>query len=342
MRNLTLIATLILTILPMVATPVAAKTFKIATISPDGLQWMKDLRAGAKEIEARTDGRVKFKIYPGGVQGDDFTVLRKMRIGQLHGGAVSSSTLIRFYPDLQVYSLPLVFNSFDEVDFVRERMDQRIIDGLYDNGIVSFSLTETGFAYLQTDTPVTTLQELQQKNTWVPTGDPLAEQMIKTFNVNPTPLYITDVLAGLQTGLVDAVTVPPLVALALQWHNHINYMVDLPLLYTFSTMMLDKKAFESIDEADQAVVTEVMNRVFSEIDAANRADNRAAFDALLNQGIELTEPSEDQLANWKRLARTSIDGMVEEGEVSAESVDLLRSYLTEYRARGSDTATGGE
>ncbi len=325
-----------------VSAPLHAKTFKIATISPDGLTWMKQLREGAKEIEARTDGRVKFKIYPGGVQGDDFTVLRKMRIGQLHGGAVSSTTLIRFFPDLQVYSLPLVFNDFEEVDYIRERMDQQIIDGLYDNGIVSFSLTETGFAYLQSDTPVTTLEELQEKDTWVPTGDPLAEQMIKTFDVNPIPLLLTDVLAALQTGLVDAVTVPPLVALALQWHNHIDYMVDVPLLYTYSMMMLDKKAFESISEGDQAIVTEVMNRVFSTIDDANRQDNRNAYQALLSQGVELTAPTEEQLSSWRKLAENSIDGLVDEGEISAEIVRQLRSFLAEYRSQVSGTATGSD
>ncbi len=327
--------TLVLVTLLAVAGPANAKTFKIATISPDGLTWMNSLREGTKEIEARTDGRVKFKIYPGGVQGDDFTVLRKMRIGQLHGGAVSSSALIRFYPDLQVYSLPLVFDTFEEVDYVRERMDDRIIEGLSDNGIVSFALTETGFAYLQTDTPVRSLADLQRKDTWVPTGDPIAEQMIKAFDINPIPLYITDVLAGLQTGLVNAVTVPPLVALALQWHNHVDYMVDHPLMYTYSMMMLDKKAFESISEADQAVVTEVMNRVFGEIDAANRADNRAAYDALVNQGINLTEPNESQLANWRGKARQSIDGLVESGEISAESVEMLRTYLSEFRSTGA-------
>ena len=97
---------------------VQAKTIKIATISPDGLSWMKQLRLAAKDIEKQTEGRVKFKIYPGGVQGDDYTVLRKMRIGQLQGGGFAAGSLTRFYPDLQIYNLPLQFRSFEEVDFI--------------------------------------------------------------------------------------------------------------------------------------------------------------------------------------------------------------------------------
>lgn len=324
------------------AMPSHAKTFKIATISPDGLSWMTRLREAADTIREQTDGRVKFKIYPGGVQGDDYTVLRKMRIGQLHGGAVSSSSLTRFYPDLQVYGLPLLFRNFEEVDYVRKRMDQRIIDGLWENGIKSFALTETGFAYLQTDTPVTSLADLQKKDTWVPSGDPISAELIKSFDISPTPLYITDVLAALQTGLVDAVTVPPLVALALQWHNHVDYMVDLPLMYTYSMLMLDRKTFESISESDQKVVTEVMNRAFREIDAANRQDNRDAYQALLNQGIELTEPTDEELASWQAKARDSIDDLVDAGEITEESVEMLRGLLADYRSSAGEVAAADD
>ena len=137
---------MLLTCLALAPSIGEAKTFKIATVSPDGLSWMKKLRTGVKEIAARTDDRVKFKIYPGGVQGDDFTVLRKMRIGQLHGGVVAASTLTRFYPDLQVYNLPLVFRNGEEVDYVRERMDKQIQDGLEAAGTRAVLCHDRGIA----------------------------------------------------------------------------------------------------------------------------------------------------------------------------------------------------
>ena len=114
----------------VITMPCHAKTYKVATIAPDGLSWMKQFRSSVKQIELVTDSRVKFKIYPGGIMGNDATVLRKMKIGQLHGGVVAAGTLTRFYPDLQVYNLPLTFRSYDEVDYIRDRMDDRIIEGL--------------------------------------------------------------------------------------------------------------------------------------------------------------------------------------------------------------------
>ena len=316
---------------------VAAKTYKIATVSPDGLAWMKDLRAGAKEIEQKTEGRVKFKIYPGGVQGDDFTVLRKMRIGQLHGGVVASSSLTRFYPDLQVYSLPLQFRDNNEVDFVRQKMDTMIQTGLEENGLETFHLTETGFAYLLSQRPVDTLAEMQKLKVWVPDGDPIAARIIESFGVSPIPLYLTDVLAGLQTGLIDAVAVPPLVALALQWHNHVTHMTDLPLMYTYSMLALDKKATRSMSDEDRAIVKSVMDRVFAKIDAANRADNEKAYDALLSQAIERVDPNLDRLEAWRDRADDSISELIGADEITQESVDILREHLSAHRAKAAGT-----
>ncbi len=308
-----------------------AKTYKIATVSPDGLAWMKDLRAGAKEIEDKTEGRVKFKIYPGGVQGDDFTVLRKMRIGQLHGGVLASSSLTKFYPDLQVYSLPLQFRDNEEVDYVRQKMDAMIQKGLADNGIETFHLTETGFAYLLSQRPINTLAEMQKLKIWVPDGDPIAARIIESFGVSPIPLYLTDVLAGLQTGLIDAVAVPPLVALALQWHNHVTHMTDLPLMYTYSMLALDKKATRGMSDGDRAIVKEVMDRVFAKIDAANRADNEKAYEALLSQAIERVEPDLERLEAWRSQADDSIAELISGDDITQESVDVLREHLTSHR-----------
>jgi len=329
------IASLLLAPLLMIASAfyahsAAATTFKIATVSPDGLGWMKKLRDGTQLIQTRTEGRVKFKIYPGGVQGDDFTVLRKMRIGQLQGGAVAASTLTRFYPDLQVYNMPLQFRDQTEVDYVRARMDAQIISGLDAGGIVSFSLAETGFAYMMTNTPVASIDDLKQIKAWVPDGDPISAKLIKSFGISPIPLGLPDVLAGLQTGLIDAVAVPPIVALALQWHNHVKYVTRLPLMYIYSMLALDKAAFEKLSVADQAVVREVLNGVFAEIDADNRQDNVKAYEALLAQGLKEIKPNAEQLLSWRAQADLSV-GQVKGDGVSQASLDLIQQYLQQSR-----------
>ena len=317
----------------LVSWSASSQTLKMATISPDGLAWMKQLRAAMKVVEQNTDGRVKFKLYPGGVQGDDFTVLRKMRIGQLQGGALAAGTLIRYYTDLQIYNLPLQFQNFGEVDAVRARMDQGIVDGIGSGGMHIFPLVETGFAYLLTKKPVTNPADLAQLKVWVPEGDPLGEQLVKLFKVSPVPLNITDVLAALQTGLVDAVAVPPLVAIALQWHNHIDYMMDLPLMYIYSVLAIDGRAMKKISPADQAAMAAVIDPLMQEIDALNRIDNLKAFDAILNTGVERVTPTAADLIAWEAVAVDAVTAMVEAGEVTQPVLDEFDAVLTEHRER---------
>jgi len=320
----------------LVCQSATAKTYKIATVSPDGLGWMKKMRAGVKRINKLTEGRVKIKIYPGGVQGDDYTVLRKMRIGQLHGGVITASSLTRYYPDLQIYNLPLQFRNSEEVDYVRDRMDERIINGLYDNGMVSFNLFETGFAYLMTQSPVRSVRDLQNVKAWVPDGDPISAKLMQSFGVSPIPLPIVDVLAGLQTGLIDAVIVPPNAALALQWHNQVSYVTNLPLVYIYSMMAMDKKSFNSMTTEDQAVVRKVLNGVFSQVDADNRVENIDAYKALLTQGIKEVEPDLNKMEVWQSQAEQSVENLVRDGSLTQESLDLLRKYLAAVRSTVAD------
>lgn len=308
-------------------------TFKIATVSPDGLPWMERFRYGVEEIANKTDGRVKFKIYPGGVQGDDQTVLRKMRIGQLHGAVVAAGSLTRFYPDLQIYNLPLMFRNFQEVDYVRSRMDSRIAKGLERNGIVTFPFIETGFAYMLSNTPITSVDDLNDIKAWVPNNDPVVMKLIQSFGLTPISLNITDVLAGLETGLIDTVTVPPFVAIALQWHNHVQYITDLPIMYIYSTLAIDEKAYNRIDRPDRRIVEEVLGRVFRKIDDNNRKSNKAAYQALLDQGITPVTPSPTELEGWQRLATQSIETLVQSDTISRQSVDRINSHLEQFRDR---------
>jgi TRAP-type C4-dicarboxylate transport system substrate-binding protein len=310
---------------------IQAKTYKIATIAPDGLGWIKALRQTFKTIDEETEGRVKFKLYPGGVQGDDFTVVRKMRIGQLHGGALAAGTLIRFYTDLQIYNMPLQFDAFAEVDQVRKVMDQGIIDGISDGGMTVLPLIETGFAYLMSKKPISNPEDLTNLKVWVPEGDPLGEQLVKLFKVSPVPLNITDVLAALQTGLVDAVAVPPLVAIALQWHNHVTHVMDLPLMYIYSVFALDPKVLSGLDEADRLIVRKHLEPLMRRIDRENRSDNEKAFEALVSGGIRKVTPSESELGAWEIVADTAVEQMLAAGEITQPQLDAFQRALEAAR-----------
>src|SRR5690606_35258858 len=199
--------------------------------------------------------------------------------------------LQQVYPDLNIYGLPFLFESVEEVNYVRERVDPILMEGLEEAGFVSFGFSSGGFAIIMSNVPVRSHADLKGRKIWVPEGDLISYETMKGLQLSPVTLPITDVLTGLQTGLIDIVAMTPAGALVLQWHMKVEYLTKLPILYSMGFMAIDDRDFNRIDEADQAVVRDVMSRIYAEWDAENQQDADNALQALIKSGIEAVEPA---------------------------------------------------
>lgn len=317
------------------AQSVSAVTLKIATLSPDGSYWMQKMRAGGDEIEKQTAGRVSLKYYPGGVMGDDATVLRKMRLHQLQGAAVTSGALNGVYPDIQLYNQILLFRNEQEVDYVRQRMDSELMQGIEQHGLVALGFADVGFAYMMSTVPIRTLADMRSQKAWAPDDNKIAVNALQAFGISPIPLPLRDVLMGLQTGMFNVVSGSPVGALALQWHSKIRYVTDLPMLYLFGVLAIDKSAFDEIAAEDQKIVREVMASVIKEIDQRSRQDNQQAIEALKNQGIEFVKPSPESVAELKQTIAATNDAFEKSANLSPEKTAKLHAYLQEIRAQAT-------
>ncbi len=318
-----------LTLCVVLAFPAHATTFKIAALSPDGSVWMKKLRAASTDVAARTEGRVKFKFYPGGVMGDDKAVLRKIRVGQLHGAVLTSGGLIPVDSDIQLYSLPLVLRSEQETAAIREQFDSRLISGLQKKGFTSFGLAEVGFAYAMAQEPVASVASARKQKVWVPDNDPGAVRLLDGFGISAIPLSIADVLTGLQTGLIDAIASPPYGTIALQWHSQVRHGIDLPLMYVYGSLVVSNRQFKKLSAEDAAIVREVMGKAVAEVDEGARRDDIKAKAALTNQGITWHQPTAAERQEWIDLAQKSNDEFAREGFISA---DLYRDFQAALKA----------
>ncbi len=306
-------------------------TFKIATLSPDGSFWMRKMHQSAQEIYKKTNGQVQFKFYPGGVMGDDRVVLRKIRFGQLQGGMVVSGSLSSVYPDNQVYNLPFLFRNYAEVDYVRAKMDPILQKGIEKAGFVTFGFAEGGFAYIMSQKPVRSLEDLRRQKVWIPQDDLFSVEMVKAFGVSPIPLSIADVRAGLQTGLINTVTTSPIAAIALQWQTQVKYLTKTPLLYIYGVLAVDRRSFSRLPPGQQAIVREVMGRAFTEIDHQNRIDNVKALEALRNQGITFVEVPKAALSQWRQKASEATERLVKKDRLSRKIVNMVEHELAQYR-----------
>ena len=317
-------------------TPAAdAETLKIATIAPEGSTWMTNMREGANEIEVLTKGRVKFKFYGGGVQGNEKQVQRKMRIGQLHGGAFTASGLATFQKDANLYALPMLFENMEEVDHVRERMDARLRGRLEEAGFVSFGFAGGGFAYLMSNKPIRTLDDMSGQKTWVPEGDEIAFAALRALGIAPVSMPMTDVLTGLQTDLLDSVTVSPVGAVVLQWHTRLRWIMNEPLVYTYGGLIIDRRVFDKLGEEDQAVVRKVMDRVYAEFDRLSIEDDAGATKALLDSGLEFVDPNAGEVDEWRRIVAKSNRESAERGAVDVALLDEALRLIDTLRDPGA-------
>jgi TRAP-type C4-dicarboxylate transport system substrate-binding protein len=310
----------------------SAQTIKLATIAPEGSSWMDSMRGGAAEIEKRTDGRVKFKFYGGGVQGNDRQVLRKMRIGQLHGGAFTANGLIEIQPDSQLYALPMLFNNLEEVQFVRARMDDKLRQRIEAVGYVNFGFAGGGFARLMSIKPIANLKDLEGRKVWVPDGDRFAYEASKALGISPVLMPLTDVMTGLQTELIDTIMSPPAATIILQWNTKVSYMTELPLSYIFAMIAIDKKYFDRIQPGDQTIVREVMERIYQGFDRQGNDDNEKALRALVDSGMTPVTPDQGQIPEWRKAVQAANRRLADAGTIDVRLLDELECYLDGMRA----------
>ena len=316
----------------LAAGPAAGAELKLASIAPDGSHWMREMRAGAAEIQERTDGRVTIKFYPGGVMGNDAQVLRKVRVGQLQGGAFTAGGLAERYSGLNLYGMPLLFRSLDEVDYIRDHLDTELQRALEEAGFVTFGFIEGGFANLMANEPIRGVEDMRRRKVWVPEGDQISFLAMESLGLSPVVLPVTDVLTGLQTGLLDIVAASPVAALVLQWHTKVSYMSDLPVSYSMGVFALDKRAFSRLSEADQSIVADVISETVSRLDEAAREDNRRAQEVLENSGVEIVQVEQEGIDDLRATVDELYPQLKARADVDGRLLERLLGLLAEYRA----------
>jgi len=309
----------------------AATTIKIATIAPDGTAWMKEMRATGDAIKKETDGRVELKLYPGGVMGDNATVLRKIKIGQLQGSAFTGGEASVITKDAEIYTVPFLFRSQEEVDKVRPKVDPLVKDAVRKTGFELLGLSGGGFAYLMSTKDIKTRDDLKNAKVWVPQGDEIADLTFKTAGVTPIPLPLSDVYTSLQTGLIDTAANTDAGAIAFQWHTKIKHVVDMPVIYVVGEVLVDKKTFDALSAADQKVVSDEFSAGFTRLEKINRSDNTSAREALKAQGITFFSPDAAERARWEGVGAETYKQLTAQHAFSPDLQKALDAALAEAR-----------
>lgn len=290
-------------------TPAGAQSptvIKFATLAPEGSSWMQIFKAAADEVQQKTGSAVQFKIYPGGVMGDEKDMVRKLHIGQIHSAVLTSAGMSGISPDMDVLQIPFLFNSYPEVDYVVDKVEPALSKGLAEKGYVLLGWSEAGFVNLMATVPVDTLEKVRKSKVWIWSDAPMAAVIFKEAGVPGVPLNIPDVLVGLQTGLVETVYAPPSAAIALQWFTRIKYLSDTPLLFLQGGILMKKETFDGIPAAHQAVVLEIFRKHFGKLREVIRKENQDSLNLMRKQGVQFMTLSPEQIDEYKRITERAM------------------------------------
>ena len=308
-------------------------TLKFATLAPAGTTWVNLLHEWANEVRKESKGRLVFRIYPGGVQGDEPDVLKKIRFGQLQGGAFTGYGIGQIYSPTRVLELPFLFNNVEEIDYVRKQFMPDIEQGYRDNGYELLGWMEVGFVYFFSQHPIVYLDDLKDRRIWNWQGDPMGKAFFDASGLSPVPLSIIDVYTSLSTGLIDTVYAPPLGAIAMQWFTKTNYITDVPMANGIGSLVVSRRFFQNLPQDLQKILKRTGEATGEKLIVATRKDNTEGLEVLQQRGMQLVEGDEDlESGEVENIRIRAGESLMANGYIPEAVIDKVNNWLADYRA----------
>ncbi len=286
----------------LISSVIYGATIKVGVLAPEGTTWAKNLKKMAKEIKKATKKKVKIKIFFGGAQGDEPDVLRKIRVGQLHGGIFTGKTLGEINGDVRVMELPFTFyDDNKKARSVLDKMTPTFNKKFEQAKFKNLGFFEIGNVYFVSKNETANLAALKGQKIWAWEGDKLVESMIESMNLISVPLPLPDVLSSLSTGIIDAAYAPPLGILSLQWNTKVSHLIDFPLSYSIGAFLIGERAWKKISPENQKIVLDISKKYIAKVNEGNDKDNKDAMSAMKTSGINFLEFPKEDLAKGKEL-----------------------------------------
>ena len=278
---------------------------KIATLAPSGSPYHEIMKEMAAGWHAESDDRVALKIYPGGVAGGEVDILRKIRIGQLHAGALSISGLSRALPEIGVLSIPMIYKTEEDLLQVQNVLAPRIEERMERKGFVVLSWAIAGWVRFFVPDAEPSMAGLKKARMHVFAGDDQILELWKTMGINAIPLPGTDVLPGLQSGMVNAFFTTPVMAYASQWFAFTPYMIEMPWAPMIGAIIVSKRAWEKVPQELRPKLKAIAEEKSRLLGAEMLRLESQAISEMQKRGLTLVKPDAQQIKQWQSLTKTA-------------------------------------
>jgi TRAP-type C4-dicarboxylate transport system substrate-binding protein len=309
-----------------------AQVIKIGSLAPDRSPWDDALKEIAREWERISGGQLRLKIYPGGIAGGEEDVIRKMKLGTLGGAVLTNIGLTKINPDAFVLSTPFMFHSQAEMAHVMERLTPTFEAQIREKGFKVVIWTMTGWVNFFSKAPVLYPQDLKRQKLAFSSGEPELEQAWKKSGYLVIPNELSDLMMALQSGMVDAFYLPPLVAASGQYFGVAPHMCSLKIAPLVGGLVIVDRLWERIPENQQREMMAAVARISKKLAGETDRLEQKAIDTMKKNGLVIHEAPADSLAKWKEASAKGMDELV--GKLfSREIYDRLQQILQEYRRK---------
>ena len=304
----------------------------MATLAPEGTEWHGLLVELGQEWKKATNGDVRLRIYPGGVVGDERDMVRKIRIGQIHGAAITTEGMTEVNQYFTAFNYPLLFQDYDDVDFVRDQLNDELYNESEKNGFKLLTMVDVGWVYWFSTDPVYTPSDLKRTKIWTWAGDYKAVQLYEENGFQPIPLTTLDILSGLQTGMINSLGLNTMYALAQQIFGIADNMLDMKWGNLTGAIVVDMRVWNKLKPEYQKLMLNISKNIGRRFQDKNRYGSDDAVNVMKKYGLKVNKPSSEQLTEWYDLIE-KMDESFRGSFITTDAYDRLMEIKQLMKAR---------
>ncbi|NIM17205.1 MAG: C4-dicarboxylate ABC transporter substrate-binding protein [Candidatus Aminicenantes bacterium] len=314
--------------------PAYAFTIKIGSSAPERSPWHKALRELARQWKSITNGLIELKIYPGGIAGNEADMVRKMRMGILGGAVVSNKGFISMNPDIYVLNIPFLITTEGELNYVLDKMKPAFGEAIKKKGFKLVIMFMAGWVHFFTRKPVNYPDDLKKHKLAFTPGESEMEQTWKKSGYHIVPTDLKDLLMALQSGMVNAFLLPPLLAGSGQYFPLAPHMSELRIAPLIGGMVLSEKTWKRIPEKYREKMMQIALKISGELYEKTVKLEKEAIEAMKKHGLKIVKFPDDSLEKWRAASAKGMDQLIGKA-FSKEIYDRIIHLLEEYRKKNA-------